>query len=42
MGARAMNCGFREEFQEFHLGDGVRFWGWGEQFAGADDKAAGG
>jgi hypothetical protein len=25
-----------------HLGDGVRFWGWGEEFAGVDDKAAGG
>jgi hypothetical protein len=25
-----------------HLADGLRFWGWGEKFAGADDKAVGG
>jgi hypothetical protein len=42
IGARAMNCGWGEDFQEFHLGDGVRFWGWGEKFAGVDDKAVGG
>jgi hypothetical protein len=33
---------FGSRIPGIHLGDGVRFWGWGEKFASADDKAAGG